>query len=173
MKKLYSLIAFTVIAIISTTHAMQPARDPLFKLLDQFVPATGTADWNAVFTILQKLVQEGRTFTVNEYFSLGGLTLLCQAVQDGNFLATKMLIEEYGANPNGKTAASGVTPLMIACADGDVQIVKLLLKHGADPFIKNNRGNDSFFFAETYARYSPVKDDTVLQILKTYKSQHP
>ena len=35
-------------------------------------------------------------------------------------------------------------PLNFAVARGDVEIVKILLKNGADPFIKNDLGMDAF-----------------------------
>ena len=173
MKKLYSLLACAAITATITTHAMDPnTRNPLFKLIDPFIGNTvrGTSsNWQGIFSILQKLTSNGLVpFTVNEYLSPEGHTLLCHAIEDNDFLAAKILIEKYNANPNGKTL-TGMTPLMFACKDGYEDLVVLLLQHGADPLIQNNNGNDSFFFAETYAKYNIMKDDTVLRILKTYK----
>lgn len=40
-------------------------------------------------------------------------------------------------NPNIKNKTS-YTPLMYACMNNDIELVKLLLKYKADPNIKNN-----------------------------------
>jgi hypothetical protein len=172
MKKLYSLMACAAIAMAINTHAMDPERHSFFTLIDQFIGNNmlgTTSNWRAIFGILQKLVIEGNVFTVNDYFSKQGLTLLCQAVYDNDLLAAKILLETYNANPNGKSASSGMTPLMFACMKGYADIAMLLLQHGANPLIQNKKGNNSFFFAQTYAKHNFYKDDTVLRILQTYK----
>lgn len=178
MKKAYFLIAISIIATTITIHAMDPVmdpnntRNPLVKLIDTFIGSTAneiSSNWHGIFTTLDKLSSGGFTpFTVNEYLSPEGHTLLCHAIQDNDFLAAKILLEKYGANPNGKTL-TGMTPLMFACKDGYVDMVVLLLQHGANPLIQNINGKDSFFFAATYAKYNIMQDDTVLRILKTYR----
>jgi hypothetical protein len=172
MKKLYSLVAFIALTTTINTHTMDPERHPMFKLLDTFIPEHDTTtNWRAVFGILQKLVLDKNLFTVNEYLSQHGLTLLCQAVEDDDFLAAKILLEEYHANPNKSTVLTGMTPLMIACSQGNIEMIVLLLEHDADPSIKNSQGHDSFYFAQMNARYNSIHNDTGLRILKTYKQQ--
>jgi ankyrin repeat protein len=67
-----------------------------------------------------------------------GDTPLSLSVTSDKYHACKYLLEA-GANPNA-TNKEGETPLYQACLQwGDIQIVKLLLDHGADPDIgKNN-----------------------------------
>ena len=43
--------------------------------------------------------------------------------------------------------ATGITPLMNAAMNGNVQAVELLIKRGADPSLKNNLGWNSLHFA--------------------------
>jgi ankyrin repeat protein len=42
----------------------------------------------------------------------------------------------------------GFTPLHEAVLKGDAEAVKLLLEHGADPTIRNEKGETSFSIAE-------------------------
>jgi len=172
MKKIYSFISYIAIIATINTYAMQPERHSVFTALDTLMPEYGTAaNWQAIFSFLQKLVYEGNIFTVNDYFSQYGLTLLCQAAEDDDFLATKILLEQYNANPNKGTKSTGMTPLMIACHNGNIELVVLLLRHGANPSIKNKEGHDSFYFAQKYAQYDLLHDNTILRILKTYQLQ--
>ncbi|KAF6028325.1 hypothetical protein EB796_013376 [Bugula neritina] len=65
-----------------------------------------------------------------------GWTALCFAVSQGHLSMTKMLLE-YGCSVDGSATQCGncsETPLQLACASGQMQIVNLLLKYGADPY---------------------------------------
>lgn len=59
-----------------------------------------------------------------------------------------MELMHYGANPNVKTTAgvNGVlSPLMMACAQHDVELVEALIKAKADPFFSNDSGQDAMY----------------------------
>jgi ankyrin repeat protein len=51
---------------------------------------------------------------------------------------------------------SGSTPLNSAVIRGDVEIVKLLLKHGADPYIENDLGMNAFEICERCGPFPSV-----------------
>ena len=72
-------------------------------------------------------------------------TSLLQAVADSNYKETERLILA-GKNLQ-ETDMDGKTPLHIAAANGDSDIVRLLLKHGADPAIPDNAGDLPIHFA--------------------------
>ena len=77
-------------------------------------------------------------------------TALLWAVDDAE--ATRILLE-HGAEPNVRSA-DGLTPLMIAAADtGSIDVVKLLLDHGAKP-----EGN-------LLARAAGIGDEAVMRLL--------
>ena len=59
---------------------------------------------------------------------------------------TALLLLENGADPN-HLAHDGSTPLMWASRRGGETIVRLLLKHGAKPAIRNRKGEDAADFA--------------------------
>lgn len=60
------------------------------------------------------------------------------------------LLLEYKANLNIKTT-SGNTALMAACVgNAQTEIVKLMLQHGADPLVVNNRKENALMRAATY-----------------------
>ena len=47
---------------------------------------------------------------------------------------------------------SGSTPLQYAVCRGDLEIVELLLEHGAEPSIKNDMGKNSLSYVIWFAR---------------------
>lgn len=58
-----------------------------------------------------------------------------------------VLLVEYGANVNSK-ADNGVSPLMIAVATSQVDVVELLVKNGAGINHKSDAGNTALDVAE-------------------------
>ena len=59
---------------------------------------------------------------------------------------TALVLLENGADPN-HLAHDGSTPLMWAARRGSEAIIRLLLKHGANPEIRNRNGEDAVDFA--------------------------
>lgn len=173
MKKLYSMIASIALLATINVYTMDPARSPMFELLDQFVgnDALGTiTNWDAIFAMLKTLAEKGNAFTANEYISPDNLTLLAKAAEDNNISAAKRLLGLWKAQPNTATRRNGMTPLMIACFNGNIQMIRLLMEWGANPYIKNNEGHDSFHFAERYYQLNPnVRNKNILNLLKIYQ----
>jgi len=170
MKKLYSVIAFITLAATPNMYTMDPQRHPLFNLMDQFIGTSDTAtNWDAIFALLKKLSAEGNAFTANEYLTQDGLTLLSKAAEDNNVLAARKLLALWSAKPNAATISNGTTPLMIASFNGNIEMVRLLMKYGANPNIKNNAGKDSFYFTERYYQMNPnIQNRNLLNILRSY-----
>ena len=54
--------------------------------------------------------------------------------------STAAALLDMGANPNPRSARTGLTPLMIAAVSGKENLVRLLLAHGADKRIVDNQG---------------------------------
>jgi ankyrin repeat protein len=78
-----------------------------------------------------------------------------QQMQSNGREVVKMLVER-GANPNqqqfyrapGRTEIGrGYTPFLAACASGDIEIVKLLLAHGANPKLATADGQGPIILA--------------------------
>lgn len=65
-----------------------------------------------------------------------GASLLA-AVQARNATTVARLLD-YGANPDGKRGEFGRTLLYEAASSGRIELVELLLRHGADPNVKND-----------------------------------
>lgn len=63
-----------------------------------------------------------------------GETALHKAVRQGRHETIEMLVGESDVNTHDN---EGMTPLHYACMAGDKEIVRLLLVHGADPWIRN------------------------------------
>lgn len=69
-----------------------------------------------------------------------------------------------GGNVN-KKSKSGLTAIMYAASDGNIEIAKLLLENGADPDIKTNKGRSAVSIAKKHEfhellslfdKYSPI-----------------
>jgi ankyrin repeat protein len=79
-----------------------------------------------------------------------GWTPLHYAATNGHLAIMRLLLEKYAyidaAAPNGST------PLMMAAQFGSPDAVKLLLEEGADPLLKNPRGQSAIDFANLAQR---------------------
>src|SRR5262249_43448714 len=64
---------------------------------------------------------------------------------------------DHGANVNAKESWRGQTALMWAAAEGNSEVIKLLLAHGADTKIRSNGAFTAFLFAVREGRIPAVK----------------
>jgi ankyrin repeat protein len=81
-----------------------------------------------------------RAFAFNELIGTqGGLTALHFAARQGSARSVTALVE-HGANVNAASPGDRVTPLLIAAVNGQYDIAKYLLAHGADPNLANAGG---------------------------------
>lgn len=161
MKKLLnSMVLFASVLTSLNVFAMQPPRPAVYYLIDSLVANPFDIDWDNVFAVLDKM--QG-TISVNAYrmtdsdSSLMSLALL----DNGNLLAAKKLIEKYGANPNTTMLQ---TPLLIwAIVEENLPMIQLLLKYGANPYLKDSYGQDSFYHA-----YEGSDDTTIHELFEAY-----
>jgi ankyrin repeat protein len=77
--------------------------------------------------------------------SQGGLTALLYAVRQGNFEATRILLDK-GARIN-QYGGDGTTPLMMAVINGHFDLAMELLKRGGDPKIATAAGGTPLYRA--------------------------
>ena len=81
-----------------------------------------------------------RSFAFNELIGTqGGLTALHFAARQGSARSVQALVE-HGANVNALSPGDRVSPLLIAAVNGQFDIAKYLLAHGADPNLANAGG---------------------------------
>jgi len=90
-----------------------------------------------------------------ELLTVRGVTPLCTAISKGDVAAVRTFLQ-YGINVNERS--NGLTPLMIAARYNNVEIIQLLLDHGAD--IKAT--NDDAFTALKIAELSKATDAVAL-----------
>jgi ankyrin repeat protein len=138
----------------------EKARPSVYKIIDDLYAEN---KWNGIFTVLDEM---RNVINVNEYRTLDNKTLLGAAVARENFMVAKTLLEKYKANPNILSAFpaygySHVYPLMMACANQDLPMIKLLLFYNANPNLKNKNGATSF----DYTRGNPE----IKNVLEPYK----
>ncbi len=158
MKKSYLLSGMIVLGAVAGLNAMQQEQRPMaYQMLDSLQPGmfVFNINWQAIFKILDEM--QG-VINVNEYRSTSSSsrpTLLYKAVNARNLLVAKTLLEKYKANPNifGTSYQAGGRdefPLTFAIQNNDLAMVGLLLKHGADPSLKDKRGISSLDYAKEY-----------------------
>ena len=90
--------------------------------------------------------------TINVLNIYGGNALI-PACEKGHLETVRFLLENTDINVNHINKLSWTALLEVVILGDDsyhyVEIVKLLLKHGADKNIKDNRGNDALYYAKT------------------------
>jgi ankyrin repeat protein len=76
----------------------------------------------------------------------GGLTALHFAARQGAARAVEALVES-GADVNAVSPADGTTPIVIAAINGQFDLAKYLLDHGADPNLPSEAGMTPLYAA--------------------------
>jgi len=75
----------------------------------------------------------------------------------------KILIDQ-GADPN-RPASGGVLPLHSAVQNNMIEVIKLLLKHGADPhLVEPYRGKSAIGLARARETRDPKENEAMLQL---------
>jgi ankyrin repeat protein len=88
-----------------------------------------------------------RPYEFNELIGKqGGLTALHFAARQGAGATVDALVES-GANVNAVSPADGTTPLVIAAINGQFDLAKYLLDHGADPNLAGSSGMTALYAA--------------------------
>ena len=72
--------------------------------------------------------------------------LLTCSAKAGDVDTIRQLIHQ-GANLNEPSDYDGKTSLHLACAEGHVEVVQLLLKNGASAYVRDRRGRTPLFEA--------------------------
>jgi ankyrin repeat protein len=139
------------------------------------MPPLSIALMNGSWDIAKRLIEAGSDVNQWDIYGQGPLNLaivnltvhgnnpLDQDVPDRTTArdVVKMLVER-GANPNqqlyyhavartilGADIGRGTTPFLTACANGDIETVKLLLAHGANPRLATSDGQGPIILATT------------------------
>jgi hypothetical protein len=89
--------------------------------------------------LVKVLLAEGH---VAKLESAGGGSALSSAVGGGKAKVVTFLLVE-GANVNAHSDSSGETPLMVAAYTGNLEMLQLLLAHGAEPCATNREGENA------------------------------
>lgn len=92
-----------------------------------------------------------------------------KAVKDGNTKAVENILnEENHVDINTQDEKLGNTALIYAVLNGFREIVKLILKKGADPSVKNNQGKNSLDAVE----FSKSKNEIKSLLIKYNQKQN-
>lgn len=151
MKCLYT---FTLLLMITTLHAAD-TQQLLFALTQSNNPEE----------ILERLkLQNFDTDTPIDYY---GKTALHKACSHLNCTSLAKALIVHNANVNAQNFINGDTPLHEAASIGNLDIVELLLNHGADPKIKNYTDATPLDIAEIHGH------DEVAKCLRSWSDDLP
>jgi ankyrin repeat protein len=101
------------------------------------------ASFNGHVEIIQLLIDKGAQVNV---FDSYGRTPLMMASSGPYPEAVKFLLD-HNADPNVADKEEHFTALMFAAAEGQLDVVKILLSNKANPFLKDIDGDDAMTFA--------------------------
>ncbi len=87
-----------------------------------------------------------------EFSDSQGVSLLDEAIVSGNMEFIKYLIEEKNMDVNETKRKSGLTPVIQATCYGNIDLVKLLISHGADLTIKDKFNLNAVDYARKLQR---------------------
>jgi hypothetical protein len=108
---------------------------------------------NGKVEVVKLLIEDGRA-DVNKVNNDGNapLHVVCN---DWNMKVkiVKMLLEDARVDVNRVNKVDGNTPLHAACRNENVPIIELLVKHGANPFIKNKLNDSPFDVAPNTTKH--------------------
>src|SRR5262245_35876548 len=74
---------------------------------------------------------------INEFTSENQSRALCKAIIEGNTKELNRMCSGFEKHQVNMKHPLGWTPLHVACVNDDMEAVKLLIKHGADPNIQD------------------------------------
>lgn len=169
MKKSYILSIVISLIAISEVNAMKPQRPEAHKMIDKalggytstttWLSAATWAHWSEIFAVLDSMKND---INIDEYRTpIDDFTLLLRAIRDNNFVATKMLLEKYHANPNIGNESNRIPLIYAIQQKKDLPLIKLLLTHKADPYLKDHFNKNAFDYAN--------KNPAILELLNSYK----
>ncbi len=111
------------------------------------------AAFNGHSEILLDLLKSGAV--VDQRDLMGRTALLYGST--GPFPEAVKILLDKGADPNAVDSDEHFTPLMHAAAEGNLEVVKVLMSHGADQILKDIDGDDAASFAQQAGHTSVVE----------------
>lgn len=102
------------------------------------------AAFNGHTPVVSYLLEQGAKLAARDGNGRGALMY----ASSGPFEETVEMLLDKGAEVDVQGTLEGFTALMTAAAEGQIEVVRLLLGHGADPALKDKDGDT----AETFAR---------------------
>ena len=101
------------------------------------------ASFNGNTAVVEYLIERGAKVDTLDF---NGRNALMYA-SSGPFAETVELLLSNGASVNVQGKLEGFTALMTAAAEGQLEVVRLLLQHGADPALKDEDSDTAESFA--------------------------
>jgi len=101
------------------------------------------AAFNGHTAVINKLILRSASVNIQD---INGRTALMMASSGPFQDAVKLLLENY-ADPNLTDKVEHFSALMFAASEGQTEVVRTLMAHNADPFMKDADGDDAMAFA--------------------------
>lgn len=111
------------------------------------------AAFNGHTAVVALLLKQGAELEAKD---VNGRTALLYA-SSGPFAPTVELLLKSGADVNVQGSLEGFTALMTAAAEGQVEVVRLLLAHGAEPSLEDQDGDTARSFAQQHGHLEVVE----------------
>ncbi|KAI8808691.1 ankyrin repeat-containing domain protein [Cladochytrium replicatum] len=136
---------------------LTPSTRYRFKLRIRPAAANGV-DWSRQYA-------QAECQTTDESQLQKAVSQLLRATQEGNAILVAQLLSQYGRELNMETRDRfGKSLLMIACQNGNAEVVKLLIDNGASMAATTQSGKTALSIAVTYGNLKAVESLIALKV---------
>lgn len=88
----------------------------------------------------------------------------CNSALINSFSVIMLRDEEFSSSLNNKATFLGFTPLHYAVLVDNKDIVKLLIKHGANPTLQNDLGHTPIMYAQADSEIKPLLEKEMSKV---------
>ena len=96
--------------------------------------------------LMEHAVNSGASLKIKAMTDYWNTNVFGLAIENNLYITAEYFVTEDIFSPNTRVTADGRTPLIKAICCSSSYVTDMLLENGADPYVSDNNGNDSFYY---------------------------